>query len=260
MNDACLLRSTHDAVALLTLNRPDKLNSFTRELHGALRSALDEVERDTTIRALIITGAGRGFCAGQDLSDLNMGNTQDLRDVIHMHYNPLILRLQTLRVPTMAAVNGVAAGAGASLAMACDITIAAKSASFVQAFSKIGLVPDSGSTWLLPERIGLPRALALAMTGDKLSAELAAQWGAVWQCVDDAQLMPTAHALAAKLAALPTRALTATRTLMRNAATSTLAQQLEAECDAQAELGMSHDCLEGVAAFLEKRPAKFTGL
>jgi 2-(1,2-epoxy-1,2-dihydrophenyl)acetyl-CoA isomerase len=153
----------------------------------------------------------------------------------------------------------VAAGAGASLAMACDIAIAAKSASFVQAFSKIGLVPDTGSTWLLPERIGLPRALALAMTGDKLSAEQAAQWGVVWQCVDDADLMPTVNALAMKLAAMPTRALVATRVLMRSAATSTLAQQLAAECEMQTELGTSHDYLEGVAAFLEKRSAKFTG-
>jgi 2-(1,2-epoxy-1,2-dihydrophenyl)acetyl-CoA isomerase len=259
MNDSCLLRSTDGAVARLTLNRPDKLNSFTRELHAALRSALDEVQRDTSIRALIITGAGRGFCAGQDLSDLKLGEVSDLNNVIHDWYNPLVLQLQALRVPTIAAVNGVAAGAGASLAMACDIAIAAKSASFVQAFSKIGLIPDTGSTWLLPERIGLPRALALAMTGDKLSAEQAAQWGVVWQCVDDAELMPTVNALAMKLAAMPTRALVTTRVLMRNAATSTLAQQLEAECTAQTALGTSHDYLEGVAAFLEKRPAKFTG-
>lgn len=247
------------AVATLTLNRPDKLNAFSREMHHELSKALKQLEQDTAIRALVITGAGRGFCAGQDLSDLKMGDAGDLHDVIHNHYNPLVLKLQQLRVPTIAAINGVAAGAGASLAMACDIAVAAKSASFVQAFSKIGLVPDTGSTWLLPERIGTPRALALAMLGDKLSAEQAALWGMVWQCVEDAELMNTANALAEKLAAMPTRALTATRQLMRSAATQTLSQQLDAECLMQTELGMSHDYNEGVNAFLQKRAPQFKG-
>jgi 2-(1,2-epoxy-1,2-dihydrophenyl)acetyl-CoA isomerase len=251
--------SRQDAVVTLTLNRPDKLNSFTRELHQSFMKALDEVNTDASIRALIITGTGRGFCAGQDLSDLKLGDAGDLHDVIHNHYNALVRQLQQVRVPTIAAVNGVAAGAGASLAMACDIAIAAKSASFVQAFSKIGLVPDTGSTWLLPERIGIPRALALAMTGDKLSAEQAAQWGMVWQCVEDAQLMNTANTIAAKLAAMPTRALVATRALMRNAASHSLSQQLDAECLMQTELGMSQDYTEGVNAFLQKRVPIFKG-
>lgn len=254
-----LTTARQDAVLTLTLNRPDKLNSFSRELHLELRNALDEVQRDKGIRALIITGAGRGFCAGQDLSDLKLGDAGDLHDVIHNHYNPLVRQLQQLRVPTIAAVNGVAAGAGASLAMACDMAIAAKSASFVQAFSKIGLVPDTGSTWLLAERIGIPRALALAMTGDKLSAEQAAAWGMIWQCVEDTELMNTAHAMAAKLAAMPTRALVATRKLMKSAVTQTLSQQLDAECLMQTELGMSHDYLEGVNAFLQKRAPQFKG-
>ncbi len=250
---------TQGGVATLTLDRADKLNAFSREMHAEFRQALTDIDSDRSIRALIITGAGRGFCAGQDLSDLKLGDAGDLHEVIHTLYNPLVMQLQHLSVPTIAAVNGVAAGAGASLAMACDIAIAAKSASFVQAFSKIGLVPDTGSTWLLPERIGLPRALALAMTGDKLPAEQAAAWGMIWQCVDDADLMSTAHAFAAKLAAMPTRALVNTRKLMRHAATQTLPQQLDAECLTQTELGMSHDYLEGVNAFLQKRAPQFKG-
>jgi 2-(1,2-epoxy-1,2-dihydrophenyl)acetyl-CoA isomerase len=247
------------SVLTLTLNRPDKLNCFNREMHLALRAALDEVQHSDSVRAVVITGAGRGFCAGQDLADLKQGDAGDLHDVIHNHYNPLVLQLQQLRVPTIAAVNGVAAGAGASLAMACDITLAAKSASFVQAFSKIGLVPDTGGTWLLAHRAGLPRALALAMLGDKLSAEQAAQWGVIWQCVDDDALAGTASALAQRLAAMPTRALVATRQLMRAAATQTLAQQLDTECLMQTELSLSHDYQEGVQAFLQKRAPQFKG-
>jgi 2-(1,2-epoxy-1,2-dihydrophenyl)acetyl-CoA isomerase len=258
-SEAVLLRAADGAVVTLTLNRPDKLNSFNRALHAALRAALDEVQRDRTVRALVITGAGRGFCAGQDLADLKSGDVGDLHDVIHNHYNPLVKQLQRLRVPTVAAVNGVAAGAGASLAMVCDIAIAARSASFVQAFSKIGLVPDTGGTWLLAHRAGLPRALALAMLGDRLPAEQAAAWGVIWQCVDDAELLSTAQALAQRLAAMPTRALVETRRLMRAAATQTLAQQLDAECLAQTELGMSHDYREGVQAFLQKRTPQFKG-
>ncbi|MBU6437061.1 MAG: enoyl-CoA hydratase/isomerase family protein, partial [Betaproteobacteria bacterium] len=177
--DHPVLLTTQGAVAVVTLNRPDKLNSVTRDMHAALRTQLDYIEQDQAIRALVLTGAGRGFCAGQDLAGLKHGDVGDLHDVIAHHYNPLIRRLQHLRVPTVAAVNGVAAGAGASLAMACDIVVAGRSASFVQAFSKIGLVPDSGGTWLLPQRVGAARALALAMLGDKLPAEQAAQWGLV---------------------------------------------------------------------------------
>ena len=261
-----LLVSQSGAVMTITLNRPDKLNSFTRAMHLELRAALGAVSADSAVRALVITGAGRGFCAGQDLADLKLGEgvtteemAGDLRDVIHNHYNLLLAQLSELRVPTIAAVNGVAAGAGASLAMACDITLAAKSASFVQAFSKIGLVPDTGGTWLLPQRIGQARALALALTGDKLSAEQAAAWGMIWQCVDDAELQTSAAALAAKLAALPTRALVATRRLMHLSNTHSLAQQADAECVVQTELAKSADYNEGVAAFLAKRPAVFKG-
>jgi 2-(1,2-epoxy-1,2-dihydrophenyl)acetyl-CoA isomerase len=247
------------AVALLTLNRPDKLNSFTRTMHRDIGAALDQVERDGGIRALVVTGAGRGFCAGQDLAGLDLDDVGDLHDVIYSCFNPLVLRLQRLRVPTLAAVNGVAAGAGASLAMCCDIAIAAESASFVQAFSKIGLVPDTGGTWFLPQRLGLPRALALAMTGDKLPARQAAEWGLVWQCVPDAELLPTTLALAERLAAMPTRALVATRALLRDAGSRGLAEQLDQECLVQTELGLSHDYREGVAAFNAKRAPRFTG-
>jgi 2-(1,2-epoxy-1,2-dihydrophenyl)acetyl-CoA isomerase len=258
------------AVTTLTLNRPDKLNSFTRAMHLELRAALDAVQADRSVRALVLTGAGRGFCAGQDLADLKLESSAgmsssaeekagDLLDVIHNHYNPLLAQLSNLRVPTIAAVNGVAAGAGASLAMACDITIAAKSASFVQAFSKIGLVPDTGGTWLLPQRLGQARALALALTGDKLSAEQAAAWGMIWQCVDDAELPASAAALAAKLAAMPTRALVATRKLMHGSSQRALTEQAAAECLVQTDLAMSADYNEGVAAFLAKRPAQFKG-
>jgi 2-(1,2-epoxy-1,2-dihydrophenyl)acetyl-CoA isomerase len=259
METQTILYAQVGAVVTLTLNRPDKLNSFSRAMHLELRAALERITGDASVRALLLTGSGRGFCAGQDLADLKLGDASDLHNVIHNHYNPLVQQLQQLRVPTVCAVNGVAAGAGASLAMLCDITIAAKSASFVQAFSKIGLVPDTGSTWLLPQRVGAARALALAMTGDKLPAAQAADWGLIWQCVDDADLLPTAQALAAKLAAMPTRALVATRRLINASATQTLAQQADQECLLQTELAMRHDYNEGVAAFLAKRAPVFLG-
>jgi len=251
-----------DGVAHLTLNRPDKLNSFTGAMHAEMRAALAAVQADKAIRVLVITGAGRGFCAGQDLADPEMalGPMQpDIGNVVEQNYKPLVLALQNLRVPTVAMVNGIAAGAGASLALACDLVIAAKSASFLQAFSKIGLIPDTGGTWFLPQRVGMARALGLAMLADKLPAEKAAEWGLIWQVVDDTELTATVNKLAAQLASMPTKALVRTRTAMHAAPSHTLEQQLTMEGGFMRELGWSPDFAEGVAAFMEKRPPKFTG-
>lgn len=250
------------SVARLTLHRPDKLNSFTGAMHGELQSALATVQNDRNIRVLVLSGSGRAFCAGQDLGDPEMAMTPTLPDignVVEKYYKPLILSLQNLRVPTIAAVNGIAAGAGASLALACDLVIAARSAAFLQAFSKIGLVPDTGGTWFLPQRVGMARALGLAMLADKLPAEKAAEWGLIWQVVDDGELTATVDKLAAQLAAMPTKALVRTRQAMHAAPMHTLEQQLSMEGGFMRELGWSPDYAEGVAAFMEKRPPQFTG-
>lgn len=251
-----------DGVARLTLNRADKLNSFIGAMHQEIRAALAQVESDKAIRVLILTGAGRAFCAGQDLADPEMalGHLQpDIGAVVEQHYKPLILALQGLRVPTIAAVNGAAAGAGCSLALACDLVVAAKSAYFLQAFSKIGLIPDTGGTWLLPQRVGMARAMGLAMLADKLPAEQAAQWGLIWQVVDDADLAATVAKLAAQLAQSPTRALVATRAALHAAPNHTLEQQLSLEAGFMRELGWRDDFKEGVTAFQQKRAPRFTG-
>ncbi|MGD9871270.1 MAG: 2-(1,2-epoxy-1,2-dihydrophenyl)acetyl-CoA isomerase PaaG [Thauera sp.] len=250
-------------IARLTLNRPDKLNSFTGEMHAELRDALDRVQADKAARVLLLTGAGRAFCAGQDLADPDMaatdGKMPDIGNVVEKNYKPLVLRLQNLRVPTIAAVNGIAAGAGASVALACDLVVAAKSASFLQAFSKIGLIPDTGGTWFLPQRVGMARAMGLAMLADKLPAEKAADWGLIWAAYDDAEFGAKVEALAAQLATLPTKALVRTRQAMHAAPGHTLEQQLSFEGGFMRELGWSPDYAEGVAAFMEKRAPKFTG-
>jgi 2-(1,2-epoxy-1,2-dihydrophenyl)acetyl-CoA isomerase len=248
-------------IARLTFNRPDRLNSFTMQMHQEVREALGKVTAGNA-RVLVITGAGRGFCAGQDLSDRAVApgaQGVDLGESIEKNYNPLVLALRKLPLPVIAAVNGVAAGAGANIALACDLVIAAKSASFVQAFAKLGLVPDSGGTWFLPRLVGNARALGLALLGDKLPAEQAAQWGLIWRCVEDAELASTVDALAQQLAVAPTRGLARTKQAIYESWQRTFEQQLEHERDAQRELGQSHDYAEGVAAFTAKRSPQFTG-
>ena len=260
MSYETILFSVDRGIARLTLNRPDKLNSFNTQMHAEVRQVFRAIGAEA--RVLILTGAGRGFCAGQDLADRAVAPGAqgiDLGDSIERSYKPLVLALQNLPMPVIAAVNGVAAGAGANIALACDLVIAARSASFVQAFSKLGLVPDSGGTWTLPRLVGNARALGLTLLGQKLSAEQAAQWGMIWQCVDDAELGPTVDALAEQLAIAPTRGLAATKAAIRGGWQRTLAEQLDVERDAQRELGRSADYAEGVAAFSQKRSANFTG-
>jgi len=237
-----ILFESTDGVARLTLNRPDKLNSFTGEMHAELRDALDAIQADPAVRVLVLTGAGRAFCAGQDLADPDMARTSsggmpDIGNVVEKNYKPLVLRLQNLRVPTIAAVNGIAAGAGASVALACDLVVASKSASFLQAFSKIGLVPDTGGTWFLPQRVGMARAMGLALLADKLPAEKAADWGLIWAAYDDAEFAAKVDAMAAQLAVMPTKALVRTRQAMHAAPGHTLEQQLSFEGGFMRELG-----------------------
>ena len=251
-----------EGVARITLNRPDRLNSFTTAMHGELAAALDQVERDPGLRAVLLTGAGRGFCAGQDLSDRAVapgGDPVDLGDSVERYYAPLIRRLAGMPKPVVCAVNGVAAGAGANIALACDIVIAARSARFIQSFANIGLIPDSGGTWVLPRLVGQARALGLALTGEPLDAERAEQWGLIWRCVDDAALLDEAGALAARFAAGPTRGYAKTKALIRAASITSLDDELDLERDAMRMLGQSADYQEGVAAFLAKRAPVFTG-
>jgi 2-(1,2-epoxy-1,2-dihydrophenyl)acetyl-CoA isomerase len=262
MPQPSILLEVQDGYAAVTLNRPDRLNSFNTEMHERLREALAEVKRRDDARALLLTGAGRGFCAGQDLSDRVVAagaEPVDLGSTIGTYYNPLIRSLRELPKPVVCAVNGVAAGAGANIALACDIVLAARSASFIEAFCKIGLVPDSGGTYFLPRLVGTARAMGLALLGDKLAAQDAERWGLIWKCVDDAQLMDEARALARQLAAGPTKGLGEIKRALLASAGNMLDAQLDLERDLQRELGRSLDYREGVAAFLEKRAPKFRG-
>jgi 2-(1,2-epoxy-1,2-dihydrophenyl)acetyl-CoA isomerase len=257
-----ILYESRDGIARITLNRPDRLNSFNDAMHAQLREALDRVKADASIRVLLLTGAGRGFCAGQDLGDRAVapgGSAVDLGASIERNYMPLILTLRVLPLPVVCAVNGVAAGAGANIALACDLVIAARSASFIQAFCKIGLIPDSGGTYWLPRLVGTARAMGLAMLGDKLSAEQAEAWGLIWKCVDDAQFAATVDALVAQLAQAPTKGLAAIKHALHCADRNSLEQQLELERDLQRSLGYGDDYREGVAAFVGKRPPQFKG-
>jgi len=257
-----ILFEVRDAVARLTLNRPDRLNSFNDAMHAEVRDALAALRADASVRVLLLTGAGRGFCAGQDLGDRAVapgGAAVDLGASIERNYRPLVLALRALPVPTVCAVNGVAAGAGANLALACDLVVATRSASFIQAFAKIGLIPDSGGTFFLPRLVGRARAMGLAMLGDKLSADDAAAWGLIWRAVDDAEFVSTVDKLCAQLASAPTRALVAARQAIDAAAHNSLEAQLDRERDVQRELGYAEDYREGVAAFTAKRAPRFTG-
>lgn len=257
-----LLVDKRNGVATITLNRPERLNALSLELMTELLAALEDVDADTAIRCLMLTGAGRGFCSGADLASGELtkhGGPPDLGAALHERYHPVIRKLAAYRMPIVCAVNGPAAGAGMSLALTGDIVIAAKSASFLQAFANIGLVPDAGSTYFLPRLVGSARALGLTMLGEPLPAATAAEWGLVWKCVEDNMLMEEAGKVAAKFANGPTIGLGQIRKIMCQSWDATLNEQLETEREAQRIAGRSRDFIEGVTAFLQKRPAKFTG-
>ncbi len=262
MNYENILFDITDGVATLTLNRPDKLNSFTQAMHDEVRHALHKAGADKSVRVFVLTGAGRGFCAGQDLSDRAVepgARPVDLGDSVEKNYAPLVLALRALPMPVICAVNGVAAGAGANIALACDIVLAAKSASFVEVFCKLGLIPDTGGTYFLPRLIGNARAMGLAMLGEKLSAEKAESWGLIWKAVPDEDLAAETQAMARHFASAPTKGLAFTKQALYASPHNTLQQQLTLECGMMSELGRSDDYREGVAAFMEKRAPQFKG-
>jgi len=252
--------SIDQGLAKLIWNRPDKLNSFNTEMHAEVRDALEQVKSQA--RCLLISGHGRGFCAGQDLSDRAVapGNeAPDLSHSIETNYNPLIKTLVNLEMPVIGAVNGVAAGAGANIALACDVVFAARSASFIQSFNRLGLIPDSGGTWVLPQLVGQARAMGLALLGNKLSAEQAESWGLIWRCVDDEQLMPETEKLGLQLASGPTKGLALIKQAIRAASVNSLDQQLDLESELQGVAGRTADYQEGVNAFMEKRQPVYKG-
>jgi 2-(1,2-epoxy-1,2-dihydrophenyl)acetyl-CoA isomerase len=262
VSEPTILFDLAEGVATITLNRPDKLNAFNEAMHAELARALDRIEADRAVRAVLLTGTGRAFSAGQDLGDRVMGEgaaPPDLGDTLDRLYNPLVRRLHRLERPVIAAVNGVAAGAGANLALACDLVLAARSAKFIQAFCKLGLVPDSGGTYVLPRLVGPARAMGLALLGEPLAAEQAAAWGLIWRVVDDERLLEEASALARRLATQPTKGLGLIKRALHTSAANTLGEQLDLERDLQREAGHTEDYREGVRAFLEKRPAVFRG-
>lgn len=261
MSEPTILVTCEAGYRVITLNRPGKLNAFIDAMHVELRAALDEAEADMDCRALLITGAGRAFCAGQDLNDrlLKPGEKPVPRESLEKYYNPLVRRLRALPFPVVAAVNGVAAGAGANVALACDIVIAGKSASFTQSFARIGLVPDSGGTFFLPRLIGDARARALMLTAQPVSAEQAAEWGMVWRCVEDDMLMAEAMALCANFAKAPTQGIALIKRALAASPDNSLDAQLDLERDLQREAVMNPDYAEGVRAFMEKRQPKFQG-
>ena len=254
--------SLSDGVAELRLNRPQMLNSFNVQMHQEIRTVIDQVENDKTIRCLLLTANGRGFCAGQDLNDRAVapgGEAPDLGASVEAYYNPLVRSLTGMPKPVVCAVNGVAAGAGANIALACDIVLAARSASFIESFCKIGVIPDSGGTWNLPRLVGLARARGLALTGEKISAEKAESWGMIWRCVDDEALMTEARALAKHLATQPTKGLGLIKQALLGSANKSLHEQLEVEKELMRTAGRTHDYQEGVAAFTQKRQPNFKG-
>jgi len=262
MGDPCILLEATDGYAVVTLNRPEKLNSFNPEMHARLREALATIAARADVRALLLTGAGRAFCSGQDLSERRFAPDApppDLGASLDANFNPLVRALRALPMPVVCAVNGTAAGAGANVALACDIVLAARSASFVQAFCKLGLVPDSGGTYFLPRLVGSARAAGLALLGDRLAAEDAERIGLIWKCVDDAVLAQEARALVRHFATQPTRGLAAIKRALQASASNSLDAQLDLERDLQRDLGRTEDYREGVTAFMDKRPPRFVG-
>lgn len=261
MSEPSILVERRDGYRVITLNRPDRLNAFNDAMHVKLRKAIEEIEADESCRALLITGSGRGFCAGQDLADrlVKPGEKSAPSKSLEAYYNPLVRKLRSLPFPVVAAVNGVAAGAGCNIVLACDIVMAARSASFVQSFARIGLIPDSGGTWFLPRLVGDVRARGLALLAEPLPAEKAEQWGLIWKCVDDASLLAEAHKLCEHFAAAPTQGLTLIKRALNASAGNTLDSQLDLERDLQSVAREMPDYAEGVRAFMEKRRPKFTG-
>ncbi len=258
----CIIYQSANGIATITLNRPERLNAFNTQMHDELSSAIAEVDSDPEVRVLLLTGSGRAFCSGQDLTEREFTDSNtfiDLGKGLDTTYNPLVRKIRSLGIPVVCAVNGVAAGAGAGLAMACDIVVAAKSARFIQAFSKIGLAPDCGSTHFLPRLIGDVRARALMMTGEAIDAETAENWGMIWRSFDDDEFPAKTRELTMSLAAQPAKALAGIKSLLQLSLTHSFDDQLDNERDAQRLLGKTEDYREGVRAFLEKRPPNFKG-